>query len=378
MTICRVISDLGQDLNNNIFQVSYPNLQREPISVLLALQIFRECNLPFPLIRYETRGLVDTVGIDVGGITRDFITRIFKSIFENRIFPLREDNGSFFPLLEGADGEKKTQISTYQVIGWIYALALRGYQKIQTGQYMHPDLFTMIHALQDAEVQALPDRIEDISQIPERIYKRILKSYLKLQARHLFGPDTADHGVIDRDIDVFVENGTINAYSSAVYQTRDELLEGAQANEGILAVLNIAKSMHKHIEWFLVERKTPEELEETIQGRLTKECVLRALEKRDGTDTDFQAVKGYVERYVQEATDEELADFVWAVSGKKSIALGERLYITACVQSEQLPVFHTCSRQMDIPHYPNYDTFKILMTRSVTEAKASCAFGGLA
>lgn len=59
------------------FKLDLEQLQDDPISILQTLHEGLKANHSFPLIRYK-----GSEGIDAGGLSRDFVTRLFNRIFD--------------------------------------------------------------------------------------------------------------------------------------------------------------------------------------------------------------------------------------------------------------------------------------------------------
>ena len=241
----------------------------------------------------------------------------------------------------------------------------------------------MIHSFESNDFEDLPDRILSIDLIEPNVYKKLLKSYLKSSCRHLFGVANADRTQIDHDIDAFVENGTFNQHliDGEIYATADDLLQEMKAKESILAAVNIAKSMYTTLGtpgWIQMKAQNAQMLNVNIQGKLTKQLVLEAFRLNNGVLGTPQ--ERWVQRYVNElgegeADREKLKQFVWAISGRSSISSGQFFTINPQAGNVNLPAFHTCAQQIDIPTYPNYDTFKRKLEDSIAYVVATGNFG---
>lgn len=369
------------------FIVKLPYLQAFPFNVAAFLPLLRLQKGELPLIRYAD----DNRGIDAGGITRDFITRLFASLFDReqpgRRLPLKSEGAQgHFPLLEGTEPQKQKLIEVYQGIGWIYALAIKGYQHIATGVYVHPGFFDMIHSLESTELRDHPESIPSIHNIDSVVYKKLLKSYLKSNCRGRFGGPTANREQLDRDIDAFVEHGTLNQYHRDLgFQSANDL-QLEQTNEIILAAINVAKSMHTtlgDVRWDQMKaQNTSKQLNERIQGKLTRQLVLDAFRLNGPEPMGGRSLQQtWVQRYVTELGDgetnmEKLKQFVWAVSGRSSIVTGQAFTINPQQRNDgSFPEFHTCDSAIDIPPYDSYEIFKSKLEEAITNAVLTGGFG---
>jgi len=371
------------------FLVNLPYLKAFPLNIASSLPLIQMQYPVLPRIKYTANAEgADDLGIDAGGLTRDFISQLFVSLFDqeqpDRRLPVQSHERGCFPLLEGTDQQKQKLVEVYQGIGWIYALAIQKHSDITTGIHFHQGLFDMMHSLESTDFEYIPDGISSCDFILPDVYQKLLKSYLKSSCRLQFGMANADPVQIDRDIEAFVENGTLNQYHIlAGIENVDDVLAPTKAKETILAALNIAKSMHKTLgatRWNQIKAQNAEMLNGNIQGLLTKELVLEAFGLDNGPAAGLHA--GWVQRYVNELGDGEadrrkLKQFVWAISGKTSISPspGQLFTIRPQVASENFPAFHTCTKEIDIPTYPDYDTFKRKLDYVIAYAVATGNFG---
>ena len=98
---------------NPHFLVNLPYLKAFPLNMASLLPLVRMQETEFPRIKYtaNAEGGVDHVGIDEGGLTRDFISQLFVSLFAreqaNRRLPVKSHEEGRFPLLEGTEQEQQ-------------------------------------------------------------------------------------------------------------------------------------------------------------------------------------------------------------------------------------------------------------------------------
>ncbi len=343
------------DLNDNIvehpaFKVTSTSIPQDPVATL-SLLAEKMQNSGSPLkIKYE-----DSVAVDNGGISRDFVTKLLDALFKPGTFPTTDpDNGLIIPKFSGKIPEK-----CYQGLGLIFADALN--QEICTGCRFHPTLFQMLHSLTNEEI----DKVNTEHQ--QDPYNKILKIYL--QSQHQYS------SINENDLDAFVNNGTVPPHLElGGIDSKEDFLKDTGIHEMIMSTLMIAQHTKQRLtlrnqSWDAVKGNTPNDLREKIEGRLTKDDILNALQNDESNQ--FVAVsnqKGWLEHWIRASTPEQLENFMYAISGSKALPLGKTLRITDDSDLSHLPVFHTCSYEVNIPRYQDYNTFKDKFEKSLEHA----------
>jgi hypothetical protein len=110
---------------------------------------------------------------------------------------------------------------------------------------------------------------------------------------------------------------------------------------------------------------SPEVLQEKIQGSLSKQQVLDALD----WDAEDEKTQKFLTDWIQGATDEQLEKFVSAISGSSTLAANQKLKVHLYPESENLPTFHSCNFTIDLPRqYPDYEIFKAKLEESLANA----------
>lgn len=106
-------------------------------------------------------------------------------------------------------------------------------------------------------------------------------------------------------------------------------------------------------------------LPKLLQGVITKKAVLDAIEwpePREGLDPDAAyKTKEYIETWINQATTEELENFLFVLSGSPALPVNKKLemHFYHSDDPERYPSVHTCSFQMNMPvNYPDYQHFK--------------------
>lgn len=108
---------------------------------------------------------------------------------------------------------------------------------------------------------------------------------------------------------------------------------------------------------------SPKALMGRIQGDLTKERVLAAVKKQERGGVDENTF-GFLQRWLQESEMNKVEDFVKAVTGASTITTGAKIEIRKKTTNNtrsgvySVPVSHTCFSYLDLPTYPDYETFQ--------------------
>ncbi len=343
------------------------------------LQLFEEMGQThrFPTIVYQ-----NSVGMDEGGLTRDFVTKMFQALChpDQTSLPLMEIEGRYLPKLESAPPPalpRDEQIKCYKAIGMLFARTIngnpsfgRGKDSVTTGSHFHSHLFAMIHALTLNEMNLLPDPLMEDSVPAIRL--KLTKFYLKTQYPQIFRPNGIEEAVIDGEIAQLM-NGMVSDRLQRNEVTED-FLKDYHVNSIIQAILIIAKSMHNTLslpdQWAEIVGNSPEALRKKIEGSLTPDLVIDAFELRNEAE---ETRRGMIKRWIRTATPEALKNFVFSLTGSTSLAPGQRLGAHLCDalnNPENAPVFHTCSQYMDLPRYDTYEIFEAKLAISIASALA--------
>jgi hypothetical protein len=326
------------------FIVKLEEIEEQPLQVLKALYPKMENN--FPKIQYD-----DSPGVDAGGLSRDFVTRLMKRVFDSdkAVLPMTENGGKLMPLMEKGNQD---QFVAYQAIGALFAHAFEKRQGIVTGNYFQPLLFQMIHALTNEEIATLSDSIHS-EEIPKEIQDKLFRIYAK-EELHL----------PDEQISAILQGNIPEELQSYGYDSRDDFFN-ASLKQKMLASLVMAKSMRAHLSgpnsWDQVKGAV-NEFGLKIEGSLTKESVLTALEwNRD------HPTKEHLVQWINNCSSEELEKFVWTLTGSPTLAPGQALKVKLYAHATNLPVYHTCFFSMDLPNgYPSYEIFKQKLEQSLS------------
>lgn len=365
---------------NRRFCVDLSKLSQNPTEVLSKLSEYVKTYHAFPSIRFWDAEEGLTRGVDAGGLTRDFITKLFQALSkkvddERTLLPTKDQGALVVPLVDSRSSiSVDAQVKHYELIGYLYAHALKSSDanKIKTGPLYHPAVFEMIHALSADDISRIPPNLSKVGDVPQDIYEKQLKLYLKSQCPQYFPPDA-----LDAAIEAFVTHGTVTEQMKAIWPkddddpaavdvTKEEVMPSVGFDKAILPVLIIGRSMKENgADWDAIRAKSPADLEDGIQGRLTKEIAIAAIrDDNENLNEAKQRKKDFLIKYIEESTFEELEKLCYA-------ACGSRVLPPVKISSSNAgPGFHTCFRSIDLPVCANFEEFKPLLSAAVDLAQA--------
>ncbi len=369
------------DLGDAIFEVDIDQLLTDPKKVLS--DFFKEVEQlgEIPHIRFMQNG-ERMPGQDEGGLYRQFITQLFSALHpkENGNSPLylKEENALYFPKIINLPFEEGDTLS-YQAIGMIYAFACNPQDPnlmIKTGHFFHPAVFKMIYSLTAEEANGLPenfnpenlDSVQD--QIPQEIYNKLLAIYLRNVYPNIFNTD-------DLVTQFIKPPHTLPPQWEGAEDAA--LTVTSEFNTIILPVLIIAKSMCQFgANW--AHMVSAEELQNRIQGQVTAEDLRQAIRGNLAPENTRKREKqNFLIEWIEENahSEEMLKKLCYAASGSPylpPLAIDHVNVELEVVDPEDgsrvlnAIAFHTCSRTIDIPNYPNANAFKAALTDAVNIA----------
>jgi hypothetical protein len=320
------------------FVTTESEIERETVQLLInygkELDCFRR-----PTIFYH-----DSQGVDLGGLMRDFLTRLFSALnhADPSQFSVRRDEKGL--MLPASSYLSPRSFLAYQAIGKIFNEILLGRLNARIGERFSPVLFEMMHALNDAEIKQFSASAQD----------KLLQIYCKRELPHLKEEEIRQilKGIIPAGWEV---------------RSKEEFIESIGFEPIAAAVLQILKSIQTYSIWNTLKRNSPRALMDAIQGTISSEAVIAQLQPSPRIHSN---AKMWMERWLREANLEQLRQFLFSVTGSETLG-DKQIVMEHWVTSPQaLPCFHTCSSQMDLPPYPDYETFKAKLEMSVAHCVA--------
>ncbi|HAB99484.1 MAG TPA: hypothetical protein DCE71_06660, partial [Parachlamydiales bacterium] len=154
---------------------------------------------------------------------------------------------------------------------------------------------------------------------------------------------------------------------AAIDDKKNEFLMDFRVHHTLMAALVIMQSMSCYLpegQWHQLKGDFPNQLQTHIEGSLSKQQVLDALE----WDAADEKTKRWLVEWIHQATDEGFEQFVFAMTGAFSLAPGQRLHIHLYSEDQALPSFRTCTFTMNLPKaYLDFPTFKAKLECSLLE-----------
>jgi len=298
-------------------------------------------NNRLPGIKY-----VGSEGIDAGGLTRDFMTKLFIAISENSENMTTEADNHGKVMFRFIAGQEESQMKAFDAIGRVFAHALVG-GSFTVGERFSRSMFLVMRSLlQHAEI---PATFEEFTNPENPVYVEAMKVYLLNEFPDMFkseddvigflGGDKLPAG-IDTDsrldlIDNF--NESLFASASISIAMRDQLLQLEMSADDIAEI-------------------SAKKMSESIQGTLSHKQVLDSLEFRgDAADVEVN-----LRSWIEGLSIPNLKKFVWLVSGSEALHPDTTLLIRVFsgMDGALLPTYHTCSKKVHIPAYPDLNTLQ--------------------
>ena len=353
-----------------IFKVDTRILKENPVELLRELGQILLSGRPFPNIEYVTEeGL--SVAIDIGGVRRDFITKLFDGLFcSKRGLKVDRNDDGVMPKME------ENERDLYQVVGRLFVLCCTPSSGFKTGQIFSSALFTLIFSDEDSEETQM-SKFLFLKGIPDIIALTGAKappngidSETLLQASYLLDSD----GEWTEEFLADFSNPENRAF------LRKNILEEARSDGRLQAVSCIATEMKSFLGqevWGSLKEAGADALKIRIQGVLTKDLLKEKLEWSKGspfiTDDQVKQVKGFLLHWIGEASLETLEMFMRVVTSNKT--LGGRTaegkdYLTMNIQNTQslIPVAHTCFFMLDLSAtYKDQEEFNARLDRLLAE-----------
>lgn len=349
--------------------VSMYDLETIPKELLLRLgrdQLL--IGLPFPRIRYNTRG-VYSEAVDLGGVSRDFLSRLMAALFTT------SDSADKLPISDGRwpEGDvQNEQISNcYRTLGRIFALCCPERSFFKTGDIFSEDVFKAIAAFKNPQLDSPDDWIDAY----------LIKIGAPSTLRNIFDQNTSIEEATDVDLNyaayLYDEDSSLNNarefFSNPQNRTdlKAIIYSKAQAEQSVQVVSTIAKEMYGALgeeEWAKIIEAPM--FAERIQGSLSPEKLIKAIfwktkELVEGEDIqkvvseeDSQKTAGFIQQWINNASLDDLRKFVFGVTGNNALG-NENITIELFNRADQIPISHTCSNWLEVSaQYKDQEQFE--------------------
>ncbi len=340
--------------NHEMITLSLQDIAEHPIEVLNAYA--NTWARAIPLIQYDR-----SQGVDAGGITRDFLTRLFEALYStdrlrSRLWSIQDPQALPIP----RTGPARSDRNRFHKIGIVFGEILSGRLQATIGERFSPTLFAMIHSLTEHEVEGI--EIGQNIQMDQETVARLIRIYATAQFPFMTAQEIQE--MTDGELPERFETDEIH--------TLEQFFTDHGFYHMVEAAVLIAQGISTRInDWDEIKGETPAALMQAIQGAITPERIMASLvwSNPNGHRQDF------LNRWIREATPDQLKKFLFSISGSET--LGRRALTVFSYTSQNpltLPSFHTCNLQIDLPQYENYEQFKERFEYSLTHAVCGLGF----
>ena len=379
-----------------LFQmICLKTLNDDPLSILLKLEqplIRQRMLLPIQFIELDGR---IAEGLDRGGVFRIFVSRLMQSLISHSDEPkqlrfIETNSGLHMPVLD-LKRDIGTQLRGFKILGALFVVcyeAALNAQSVTTGTCFDQKLFDVITSLSFDELCRIDANGKELSpHVKLRLMSLFSDLNLKEIIRLTFVPSKdLKRFQFERlrefataNIDEEEEKVPLNLHTNELEEidelkswiqawVRNFLLNMEQDIDIWLPAVFIAKQMQELIGtdqgWENLRRIGASNLGKTIQGVVTKESILSAIEWNIGNrhlnPVKVEQTKKFMVKWINEGHLKDLENFNNFISGSPTINPSKKLTFQLYDTSAQrLPTTHSCSFEIDLPiNYASYEGFK--------------------
>ncbi len=305
----------------------------DPKSLLLQVGEHLLQNKPMPNIYYFEKGERNSA-IDVGGVRRDFFSKIFMHIFQENGLKME---GSF-PV--AAPSEE----TAYRTLGCLMALSYPQNSFYKTGPLFDPNVYQYLGEINLApEDWFLTNYLDKVG-----VSKAVLQLVnLNKECPTLEEADLSKLPYIldPENLDPSIYNQTY--LSNNRQKVRKTILKYAMEDLNLKAIRWMGEELTKRVE------VNKNDLQRRVEGVLDKESLIKKLQWEDGDDEQLlgnaliQRTKNYLTTWIN-THETELQKFVYAVTGIRALC-SKPVGIKILNREEGfVPTSHTCFFTLDV------------------------------
>ena len=361
-------------------KVEISSLLKNPKHYLLTLgNHFLLQKKPFPQVSYFTNGAPSNA-TDIGGVSRDFVTRLFEELFCPR-----ENNKYFLPTAPSTEGNIWPTVAngsyldiSYKTIGRLFALCYAGTSSFKTGSIFHQDLFRIL-------------KIQGIDSYSE---EALLKAFCLLKnlptlADFLLGTieelatETLEKTPYLLENEIAMPNGP-NAYFSTSENKehyKQVLVEEAKKEGRLKAAHFIALGMKAAMtqpNWREFCSLSTTEIQNTIQGELSSSLIKQRLQWAPSPTVsrgNTNRVKELLENWIDRADKKHLSLFVKAITSNTTLGKNPLKMEVYNRGTNFIPTAHTCYFSLELSaEYESQEVFDQKINILLTEGLAKSGF----
>ena len=315
----------------------------------------------FPNIYYIKDGEISK-GVDTGGLSRDFVTRIFKSIFAKKAdeWHLMCLN---FTSKEGVEPlALESESLSYQVLGQILLRCYLGESNFTTGSVFRTSFFqSLLNFRTSSDNEQVKIYIN--FKLEEESMKKIKDEITSdLDPEKNFDAAYAACALVELEEEIDIKCKTHEDYQKYIWP---EIVKAAKSNGYVRAISWIAAEFKKGLVKSDLEnlnQMSAIALQEKIQGRLTAKLLKEKTKYEKSShlilDKDLDKVKIYLENWIDSRNSDELTLFLEGVTANSTLGKSN-IKIEVYHSGEQfIPRAHTCYFSLEVSsEYKNQEAF---------------------
>lgn len=360
-------------------QIRIEEINNNPLKILLEAGEYLLQGKGIPSIKFiETIDLASE-GVDQGGLSKIFVTKIIEGLLSNSetqeqlSFDQDPQSMSFMPFIQSEVENLEDQKKGFRIIGALLAECIfKGYF---IDRVFHLSFFHAITSLSSQELDTMPENIEDLPRelrlrLFNILYKDDVSSILQKSPKEL---TFEENHVLIKFIASFHDEQKDNApYSINSQWFFDEAsliyLNEKKARDVLLPLVLIAKQMHSSLllkrdcTWEQLRKLGGESFQQKMEGILNPQFVFKSIlwDRSRISEADGLKTKGFVEKWMNEASSQDLRNLVYTITGLPSLSRHSILKFELFNRGKMnIPKAQTCFNSLDLSaDYPDYATFK--------------------
>lgn len=336
---------------------------------------------PLPRVTYTEADGSRSSAIDAQGVRRDFLSTVCTNLFGKKkegLPPTRQlvlEEG--LPLFQGREWEGEC----YRTLGHVMALCCAEGSAFHLGPLFSLNFYQALGALWRGEewkaALFLFDLDKGMEQLvegnSERASVRALDEaqFLLQEWEEEQGDDISDKG----DLRVYFsrpEHGRMLKEALKAY-----FFEGEEKSRPLAL---IAQSMRAALESRRVELGHTEDpiwLKENVEGVLDWQSIWNQIEWHGRGLPGGEATRRFLKKWLEDSTEEQLSDFLWAVTSMRSLIPGKSLTVSLDFRdANRVPEAHTCFSTLNLSsNYGTQERFNERLEWLVAQAGAGFQMG---
>lgn len=310
-----------------------------PVHLLLQLGDHLLINKPFPNIYYFEKGALNRA-IDIGGVRRDFVTKLCLTLFKENGLKL-EDN---FPIAASDQDER-----AYRTLGCIFAQCYPEKSFYKTGPLFDPGVYQCMLIPNPGSIEWYLTNYLTLINAHEAVRQMLCTSQNApqldeedlTQAAYLAEPEGLDLSKYDRS---FFDDPKNRA------AVRNEIIKRAKQDPRLKAISWMAQELRKRVPEIELN------LQERIEGILNKAALKRKL-TWEFTSSQFAGTQAYLMNWIDNH-EKILEKFVYAVTGTRAICANDILIQVFDRDKNFIPIAHTCTFTLELSgNYESQEVF---------------------